>query len=68
MEARHEQAVARALEFAEEAASRGDFTEPLASLRTLDDSGRRLPGEYLTKREEWRLAAAADQPVLDRAT
>jgi hypothetical protein len=57
-EARHERAVARTLEFAEEAASRGDFSEALAWLETLDAIGRRLPSEYASKRLEWRLAVA----------
>ncbi|HZE18299.1 MAG TPA: hypothetical protein VE197_22850 [Mycobacterium sp.] len=56
-EAKHEQAVARTLEFAEDAACRGDFTDALAWLATLEAIGRRLPSEYLTKREEWRIAA-----------
>ena len=54
--ARRERAVARTLEFAEEAASRGDFSEALAWLETLDAVGRRLPSEYASKRLEWRLA------------
>jgi hypothetical protein len=60
-ENRHEHAVARTLEFAEEAASRGDLTDALAWLQTIEWIGRRLPDEYLSKRQEWRLALASDQ-------
>jgi hypothetical protein len=56
-EERHERAVARTLEFAEEAAGRGDYTDPLGWLQTLEAIGRILPVEYLSKREAWRLAA-----------
>jgi len=65
-EEKHERAVARTLEFAEEAASRSDFSEALAWLETLDAIGRRLPSEYVSKRLEWRLAAADDRPVPGR--
>ena len=58
-EARHEQAVARTFEFAEEAAGRRDFTDALAWLQTLEAIGQVLPGEYLSKREAWRLALVA---------
>lgn len=61
--ARHEHAVARTLEFAEEAATRGDFTDALAWLATLEAIGRRLPHEYVSKRQQWRLALAADPTV-----
>jgi hypothetical protein len=63
---RHERAVARTLEFAEEAASRGDFSEALAWLETLDAIGRRLPSEYASKRVEWQIAVADDRPVPGR--
>ena len=65
-EARHERAVARTLEYAEEAASRGDFSEALAWLETLEAIGRRLPTEYASKRLEWRLAVAGDRPAPGR--
>jgi hypothetical protein len=55
-EERHERAVARTLEFAEEAAGRGDFPDALAWLQTLEAIGRVLPMEYLSKREAWRLS------------
>ena len=63
---RHERAVARTLEFAEEAASRGDFSGALAWLETLDAIGRRLANEYASKRVEWQLAAADQRPVPGR--
>jgi hypothetical protein len=59
-------AVARTLEFAEEAASRGDFSEALAWLETLDAVARHLPDEYASKRLEWRLAAAETRPAQGR--
>ncbi len=62
---KHEHAVARTLEFAEEAAGRGDFTDALGWLATLEAIGRRLPHEYLTKQQEWRLALVGDQPARD---
>jgi hypothetical protein len=65
-EARHERAVARTLEFAEEAASRGHLSDALAWLETLEAIGRRLPDEYVSKRLEWRLAVTDDRPVPGR--
>ncbi len=58
---RHERAAARMLEFAEEAASRGAFSDALGWLGTLEAVGRHLPAEYLTKQQEWRLALL-DEP------
>ncbi len=63
---KHAQAVTRTLEFAEEAAGRGDFTDALAWLQTIEAVDRRLPGQYETRREEWRLALAADRPMPGR--
>ncbi len=57
--AKHERAVARTLEFADEAAGRGDFRDALAWLATLEAIGRRLSDEYLVKQAEWRLAVTA---------
>jgi hypothetical protein len=59
VELRQEHARARTLEFAEEAASRGDFADALAWLEAID---RRLPAEYVTKQQEWRLLAPAINP------
>ena len=58
---KHEHAVARTLEFAEEAAGRGDFTDALSWLATVQAVDRHLPPEYLTKQEKWRLALTSDR-------
>jgi hypothetical protein len=53
---RHEWAVARTLEWADDAAARGDHANALGWLGVLDTMGDQLSSEYRRKRENWRLA------------
>ncbi|HET8978969.1 MAG TPA: hypothetical protein VFN87_12475 [Solirubrobacteraceae bacterium] len=53
---RHARAVARTLEFADEAALRRDYTDALAWLQTLEAIGHELSDAYLAKRASWQLA------------
>ncbi len=39
---------------------RGDLTDALAWLATLEAIGRRLPHEYVAKQAQWRLALSAE--------
>jgi hypothetical protein len=56
VQARHEQAVARTLEWADEAAERGQHATALEWLQTLEAIGDELSSEYRRKRERWRRA------------
>jgi len=58
-QARHEQAVAQTLEWADEAAARGDQAEALAWLKTVEAAGHQLSSDYQRKRERWRLVLRA---------
>jgi len=55
-QARHQRAVARTLERADDAAERGDHVTALGWLQTLEAIGDDLSSEYQRKREEWRRA------------
>ncbi len=61
---RHQAAVTRSLEWADEAAGRHDYQDALAWLRTLEAIGEHLPVAYRRKKEAWtrsaRASAAAD--------
>jgi hypothetical protein len=57
---RHERAVTRTLEFADEAASRRDYVDALAWLQTLEAIGHELPAAYREKRATWQLARESD--------
>ena len=57
----HERAVAQTLEWADEAASRGDHARALEWLTVLEKIGEQLSGEYRRKRETWRLALRTRQ-------
>jgi hypothetical protein len=58
-EAAHRVAVANTLRWADEAASRSDFSDALAWLHVLDVIGDELPPEYQAKRRAWRQSRAA---------
>ena len=53
---KHERAVRRTLQWAEDAAACGDHADALAWLQTLEAAGHELSSEYENKREEWQLA------------
>jgi len=59
--ARHEQAVARTLEWADEAAERGQHATALEWLQTLEAIGDELSSEYQHKRERWRRALPGER-------
>jgi hypothetical protein len=68
VQARHEQAVARTLEWADAAAERGQHATALEWLQALEAIGDELSSEYQRKRHRWRRAlvgerAAARTPV-----
>jgi len=52
--ARHEQAVAQTLEWADEAAARGDHADALAWLNTVEAVGDGLSPDYESRRAQWR--------------
>ena len=56
VQARHEQAVARTLEWADAAAERGQHATALEWLQTLEAIGDELSSEYQRKRHRWRQA------------
>ncbi len=51
--AKHLAAVARTLEWADEAADRGDLLDAIAWLETLEAIGDELPGVYEVRRDSW---------------
>lgn len=53
---KHDRAVAQTLDWADEAASRGDHAEALAWLSMLDTMGHQFSNEYQRKRQKWRAA------------
>jgi len=59
---RHEAAVRRSLEWADEAAALLDFSGALQWLAAITASGDRLPDEYLVKQSLWALAACEATP------
>lgn len=52
---RHEAAVRRTLDLADEAAARGDFDDALAWLAAIEAMGDDLPAEYVGQQRAWRL-------------
>ena len=60
-EARHAVAVARTLQWADEAAGRGDHSDALAWLHVIEAIGDELPETYRTKRHAWLLAFGTDR-------
>lgn len=64
---RHLAAVARSLEWAAEAAERGDHADALGWLRAVEASGERLSDEFETKRRFW-LSVLATGPSANRST
>ena len=60
-EARHAVAVARTLQWADEAAERGDHSDALAWLHVIEAIGDELPETYQTKRHAWLLAFGTDR-------
>ena len=66
--ARHERAVAQTLEWADQAAARGDHADALAWLNLLETMGHRFSNEYQRKREKWRVALHGSAAQGDRDT
>jgi hypothetical protein len=66
VQARHEQAVARTLEWADEAAERGQHATALEWLQTLEVMGDQLSSEYQRKRERWRRALLGQRAARER--
>jgi hypothetical protein len=60
-QARHDRAVARTLEWADQAAERGQHATALEWLQTVEAIGDELSGEYQSKRNRWRRALMADR-------
>lgn len=54
---RHEAAVRRTLDLAEESAARGDYRDALAWLAAIEATGDRLPAPYVERQAAWTLAA-----------
>jgi hypothetical protein len=54
--ARHDRAVAQTLDWADKAAARGQHSDALAWLRTVEAIGDHLPDDYQQKRGHWRTA------------
>ena len=55
----HRVAVANTLRWADESASRGDYSDALGWLQVLDVIGDELPPEYQAKRHAWRQSRSA---------
>jgi hypothetical protein len=62
LNARHRAAVARSLGWADDAAARGDHTDALAWLYTIEAVGDQLTPEYQAKRDTWLTLADARPP------
>jgi len=60
-QARHVRAVARTLEWADQAAERGQHATALEWLQTVEAIGDELSSEYQSKRNRWRRALMADR-------
>jgi hypothetical protein len=54
--AKHDRAVAQTLDWADEAAARGEHAEALAWLQTIEAVGDRLSDAYEQKRGHWQAA------------
>lgn len=50
---KHDRAVASSLDWADQAARKGDFAEALAWLDMLDSIGEPLPESYAAKHAQW---------------
>jgi hypothetical protein len=59
-EAKHPVAVARSLQWADEAAKRGEHSDALAWLHVIEAIGDELPETYQAKRQAWLLAFGTD--------
>ncbi len=59
---KHEVAVRRSLEWADEAAALLDYRGALEWLAAVEAIGHRLPNEYLVKQDLWALAARETTP------
>jgi hypothetical protein len=57
---KHRDAVRNTLNWADEAAARGDYEGAIAWLDTITAIGDPLPSAYDTKRAAWKAAVAAD--------
>jgi hypothetical protein len=55
---RHRLAVASSLEWAQDAAERGDYADALEWVLTVEAIGEELPPGYQTQRQAWRSALA----------
>ena len=64
---RHLAAVARSLEWAEQAAERGNYADALGWVQVVQVIGEQLSDEFEAKRGVWLTALAADHTP-DRAT
>ncbi|HUA03657.1 MAG TPA: hypothetical protein VMB27_07105 [Solirubrobacteraceae bacterium] len=64
-EAHHAAIIARTLHWADSAAARGDYTEAVHWVKTLDDLGHELSAEYAVKRDTWLNAIERDPPTRD---
>lgn len=56
---KHARAVTQTLEWADEAAARGDHAGALGWLHTLETIGEQLSTEYQAKRDSWRAALSS---------
>jgi hypothetical protein len=63
---RHEQAVARTLNWSDQAAEDGDAANALTWLQALEAIGDPLPNDYQKKRQAWRRALRLDRKHRER--
>jgi hypothetical protein len=66
-EAKHLAAVARTLQWADEAAERGDHFDAVAWLETLDAIGDQVPDVYESRRGSWSAQIARTQATDETA-
>ena len=59
---KHEVAVRRSLEWADDAAALLDYAGALQWLTAIEATGHQLPNEYLDKQSLWALAARESTP------
>jgi len=64
---RHQAAVSRSLEWAQQSAERGDYGDALAWVKVVEATGSQLPPAIRDKRQLW-LDALSGQPSEARAT
>jgi hypothetical protein len=60
-ESKHLAAVARSLEWADEAAERGNYRDALGWLQAVEAAGDELPETYEAKRNAWLLTISAQR-------